>query len=101
MVDEDEFERIYSRFQAGKYQFDITQTEFDVEEYTRFCDSVADETAEFQARQEEATAIETEKFAAPTFFWFHRLANLLLLGRSAYFLSGTKKDKSNETLYPL
>ncbi|KAM3498100.1 hypothetical protein MY10362_008564 [Beauveria mimosiformis] len=61
VVDEDEFEGIYSRFQAGKYRFDITQTEFDVEEYTRFCKSVADETAEFRARQEEATAVETEK----------------------------------------
>ncbi|KAM3477208.1 hypothetical protein MY5147_002810 [Beauveria neobassiana] len=35
VVDEDEFKGIYSRFQAGKYQFDITRTEFDVEEYTR------------------------------------------------------------------
>ncbi|KAM3446974.1 hypothetical protein MY3296_009164 [Beauveria thailandica] len=61
VVDENEFEGIYSRFQAGKYQFDITQTEFDVDEYTRFCESVADETAEFRARQEEATAVETEK----------------------------------------
>lgn len=32
VVDEEEFERIYSHFQAGKYQFDITQTEFDVQE---------------------------------------------------------------------
>ncbi|ATY60631.1 Allophanate hydrolase subunit 2 [Cordyceps militaris] len=61
VVDEDEFERIYSRFQAGKYQFDITPTEFDVVEYTKFCESVADETAEFQARQKQATEIETEK----------------------------------------
>ncbi|KAM3519904.1 hypothetical protein MY4038_009634 [Beauveria bassiana] len=61
VVDEDEFEGIYSRFQSGKYQFDITQTEFDVDEYTRFCESVADETAEFRARQEEATAVETAK----------------------------------------
>ncbi|KAM3460987.1 hypothetical protein NHJ6243_005434 [Beauveria neobassiana] len=61
VVDEDEFKGIYSRFQAGKYQFDITRTEFDVEEYTRFCKSVADETAEFRARQEEATAVETAK----------------------------------------
>ncbi|OAA34507.1 Allophanate hydrolase subunit 2 [Beauveria brongniartii RCEF 3172] len=61
VVDENEFEGIYSRFQAGKYQFDITQTEFDVDEYTRFCESVADETAEFRARQEEATVVETEK----------------------------------------
>ncbi len=72
-MDEDEFERIYSRFQAGKYQFDITQTEFDVDEYTKFCDDVADETAEFQTRQEEATAIETEKFASPHKFCFIRL----------------------------
>ncbi|TQV94433.1 hypothetical protein V2A60_002537 [Cordyceps javanica] len=60
-VEEDEFERIYSSFQAGKYTFDITQTEFDVDEYTKFCDSVADETAEFQAKQEAATAKETER----------------------------------------
>ncbi|OAA55168.1 Allophanate hydrolase subunit 2 [Cordyceps fumosorosea ARSEF 2679] len=59
-VEEDEFERIYSRFQAGKYTFDMTKTEFDVDEYTKFCDSVADETAEFQAKQEAATAKETE-----------------------------------------
>ncbi|KAM3501559.1 hypothetical protein MY11210_009338 [Beauveria gryllotalpidicola] len=61
VVDEDEFEGIYSRFRAGKYQFDITRTEFDVDEYTRFCKSVADEAADFRARQEEATAVETEK----------------------------------------
>ncbi|UNI17682.1 Urea carboxylase [Purpureocillium takamizusanense] len=60
-VDEDEFERIYSRFQAGKFDFDIEHTEFDVDEYARFCASVADEAAVFRARQEAATAIEVEK----------------------------------------
>lgn len=62
VVDEEEFERIYSRFQAGKYDFDITHTEFDVDEYSEFCRSIEHETAVFKAKQEAATAIETERY---------------------------------------
>ncbi|KAJ6441239.1 urea amidolyase [Purpureocillium lavendulum] len=60
-VDEDEFDRIHSRFQAGKFDFEIERTEFDVDEYARFCASISGEAAEFRARQEAATAIEVEK----------------------------------------
>ncbi|KYK54810.1 urea amidolyase [Drechmeria coniospora] len=60
VVDEDEFESIYSRFQAGKYELEIEHTEFDVDEYSNFCESVAEEAAVFKARQEAATAIEVE-----------------------------------------
>ncbi|POR35540.1 Putative urea carboxylase [Tolypocladium paradoxum] len=68
-VDEGEFELIYSRFQAGKYDFDITQTEFDVEEYAKFCESVAEETAVFKVQQEAATAIEVDKEKALLAQW--------------------------------
>ncbi|PHH91281.1 hypothetical protein CDD83_1091 [Cordyceps sp. RAO-2017] len=60
-VDEDEFERVYSRFQAGKFDVDITPTEFDVDEHSAFCESVAGEAAAFRAKQQAATSIEAEK----------------------------------------
>ncbi|KAK4093996.1 hypothetical protein Purlil1_1487 [Purpureocillium lilacinum] len=60
-VDEDEFERIYSRFQAGRFDFEIEPAEFDVDAYARFCESVSEEAAEFRARQEAATAREVER----------------------------------------
>ncbi|KJZ77167.1 hypothetical protein HIM_03488 [Hirsutella minnesotensis 3608] len=63
-VDEVEFERLYDRFQGGKFDFDITHVEFDIEEYMHFCESVADEAREFRAKQQAATAIEVEKCVA-------------------------------------
>ncbi|KAM4056606.1 carboxyltransferase domain-containing protein [Hirsutella rhossiliensis] len=63
-VDEDEFEHIHSRCQAGKYELSTTQTEFDVGEYSEFCESVAEEAAAFEARQQAATAIEVGKCVA-------------------------------------
>ena len=60
-VDEDEFERIEARFAAGKFDFDITATVFDLDDYSKFCQSVATEAAEFRARQATRTEIEIKK----------------------------------------
>lgn len=60
-VDEEEFDRIYDRFMAGKFEFDITPTKFDVDEYFEFCRSVAAETKMFKAKQAKATQLENER----------------------------------------
>lgn len=64
-VEEEEFERIYDRFMAGKYDFDIQDAEFDVDEYSEFCQSVQAETEEFKVKQAEGTRRENERYVSP------------------------------------
>ncbi|KAL1868414.1 hypothetical protein VTK73DRAFT_3708 [Phialemonium thermophilum] len=60
-VTQQEFEKIETRFKAGCFEFEIEETLFDIDEYKRFCESVAQETAEFRALQKEATDKEIER----------------------------------------
>jgi urea carboxylase len=60
-ITEDEYDKIYARFKAGQFKFDIQPATFDVEEYRRFCASVAEETELFKAKQAEATEKEMKR----------------------------------------
>ncbi|TPX12942.1 uncharacterized protein E0L32_006587 [Thyridium curvatum] len=60
-VTEDELDKIYARFKAGRFDFDISPATFDVEAYSRFCESVAVETQTFKAKQQLATEREIER----------------------------------------
>lgn len=60
-VTEDELDKIYARFKAGRFDFDISPAAFDVEAYSRFCESVAAETQTFKAKQQLATEREIER----------------------------------------
>lgn len=57
-VQVDEFDRLYTQFLAGQYEFDIEKTTFDVDSYGRFCESLKDEVAKFKSGQAVGTAKE-------------------------------------------
>lgn len=57
-VEEDEFDKLYILFRAGQYEFDIEETTFDVDAYTKFCESLSSEIAVFKRGQAIGTAKE-------------------------------------------
>ncbi|GAB7366622.1 hypothetical protein MBLNU230_g8607t1 [Neophaeotheca triangularis] len=62
-VSEEEFKAKLALFDAGVYDFDFEETEFDMAEHNRFLEQVADEVREIRGRQRTAQAemIEAEK----------------------------------------
>lgn len=63
-VEESEFLRLHTLFQAGQYEFDIEETTFDVGAYAEFCETLVDEVAQFKKGQALGTAKELARLVA-------------------------------------
>ena len=60
-VDQEEFERIYDQYKAGRYEFEVEDVEFDPSTYQQFLDSIQAETEEFVSKRNAAGKAVTQE----------------------------------------